>query len=57
MVAADGEVRRGDLMARCGVSREAARKALASLERAGLVRRDGAGRGVRYVPPRANVDT
>jgi len=48
-----GEVRRGDLMARCGISRELARKALLGLERAGVVRREGSGRGVRYVlaPP------
>jgi DNA-binding NtrC family response regulator len=44
-----GEVRRGDLMARCGISRESARKALLGLERAGAVRRDGRGRGTRYV--------
>jgi predicted HTH transcriptional regulator len=44
-----GEVRRGDLVARCGISRESARKALLSLERAGIVRREGSGRGVRYV--------
>jgi DNA-binding NtrC family response regulator len=45
-----GEVRRGDLMARCGISRESARKAMLGLERAGVVRREGSGRGVRYVP-------
>ena len=45
-----GEVRRGDLVARCGISRESARKALLGLERAGAVRREGRGRGVRYVP-------
>jgi DNA-binding NtrC family response regulator len=48
-----GELRRGDLMARCGISRESARKALLGLERAGVVQREGSGRGVRYVlaPP------
>jgi DNA-binding NtrC family response regulator len=49
-----GEVRRGDLVARCGISRELARRALLGLERAGAVRREGRGRGVRYVlAPRA----
>jgi len=52
-----GEVRRGDLVARCGISRESARRALLGLERAGIVRREGSGRGVRYVPvsPRTGV--
>jgi len=45
-----GEVRRGDLVARCGISREAARQALLGLERAGAIRREGSGRGARYVP-------
>jgi DNA-binding NtrC family response regulator len=45
-----GEVRRGDLVARCGISRESARRALLGLERAGVVRREGSGRGIRYVP-------
>jgi len=45
-----GEVRRGDLVARCGISREAARQALLGLERAGAIRRQGSGRGARYVP-------
>jgi predicted HTH transcriptional regulator len=45
-----GEVRRADLVARCGISREAARRALLGLERAGVVRREGSGRGTRYVP-------
>jgi DNA-binding NtrC family response regulator len=49
LVESRGEVRRGDLIARCGVSREAARRALAGLERAGSVRREGSGRGARYV--------
>ncbi|MGH2359434.1 MAG: sigma 54-interacting transcriptional regulator [bacterium] len=45
-----GAVRRGDLVARCGISRETARKALLDLERAGALRREGRGRGVLYVP-------
>ena len=45
-----GEVRRRDLAARCGISRESARRALLGLERAGIVRREGSGRAVRYVP-------
>ena len=45
-----GEMRRADLVARGGSSLESARKALLGLERAGAVRRDGSGRGVRYVP-------
>ena len=36
-----GAVRRGDLMARCGISRGSARKALLGLERAGVLRREG----------------
>ena len=44
-----GEVRRGDLMARCGISRESARRALLGLERAGAVWREGRGRRTRYV--------
>jgi len=35
---------------RCGISRESARKALLGLDRAGAVRREGRGLGVRYVP-------
>jgi len=49
MALSRGQVRRGDLVARCGISRESARKALLGLERAGAVRREGRGRGVRYV--------
>jgi DNA-binding NtrC family response regulator len=44
-----GEVRRGDLVARCGISPEAARRALLGLERARVVSRVGSGRAVRYV--------
>ena len=43
-----GEVQRADLIARCGVSRETARRALVELERAGMVTREGGGRGTRY---------
>ena len=45
------EVRRRDLMARCGISREVARRALASLVERGLLQRVGRGRGARYVLP------
>jgi DNA-binding NtrC family response regulator len=44
-----GAVRRRDLVARGGISPEVARRALLGLERADLVRREGRGRGVRYV--------
>jgi DNA-binding NtrC family response regulator len=44
------EVRRAELVARCGISREVARRELAGLVRAGLLRRIGTGRGVRYAP-------
>jgi DNA-binding NtrC family response regulator len=44
------EVRRADLVARCGISREGARRELAGLVRAGLLKRMGAGRGIRYAP-------
>jgi DNA-binding NtrC family response regulator len=47
LVSSGGEVRRGDLVARCGISREAARKELAGLGRAGAGRREGSGRGAR----------
>jgi len=43
------EVRRGDFMARCGISRAVAKRELAGLVRAGLLWRRGSGRGVRYV--------
>jgi DNA-binding NtrC family response regulator len=46
---ARGEVRRADLVARCRVSHEVARRALASLARLGLLRRVGLGRATRYV--------
>jgi len=49
LAASRGEVRRGDLAARCGISPEAARRALLGLERAGVVRRVGRGRAARYV--------
>jgi DNA-binding NtrC family response regulator len=48
IVAERREVRRGDIMARCGISREVARRELAGLVRAGLLRRAGGGRGTRY---------
>ena len=44
------EVRRRDVIARCRISREVARRELAGLVRLGLLRRVGLGRGVRYVP-------
>jgi two-component system response regulator HupR/HoxA len=44
------EVRRRDIIARCRISREVARRELAGLVRLGLLRRVGAGRGARYVP-------
>jgi predicted HTH transcriptional regulator len=47
-----GVVRRRDLVARFGVSREAARGDLGRLVTAGLLRRSGTGRGSRYVPVR-----
>jgi DNA-binding NtrC family response regulator len=50
VLAARGEVRRRDVAERCGISSEAARRALLGLERAGAVRREGSGRGARYVP-------
>ena len=50
MAASRGQVQRGELAARCQISPEAARRALRALERAGVVRREGAGRGARYVP-------
>jgi two-component system response regulator HupR/HoxA len=49
IAAARGQVRRGDLTARCGVSTESARKYLVGLVERGLLRRAGGGRGVRYV--------
>jgi DNA-binding NtrC family response regulator len=43
-------VRRRDLMGRCRISREAARRHLTSLVSRGLLRRVGRGRATRYVP-------
>jgi predicted HTH transcriptional regulator len=43
------EVRRRDVIARCRISREVARRELAGLVRLGLLRRVGLGRGARYV--------
>lgn len=40
-----GEVRRGALVSRCGISRESARKALLGLVRTGAVQREGSGAG------------
>jgi DNA-binding NtrC family response regulator len=44
------EVRRRDLIARCRISREMARRELVGLVRLGLLRRIGFGRGAHYVP-------
>jgi two-component system, NtrC family, response regulator AtoC len=44
------EVRRRDLIARCHISREVARRELVGLVRLGLLRPMGSGRGARYVP-------
>ena len=54
-----GAVRRRDLVARGGISPEVARRALLGLQRAGLVRREGSGRGVRYVlaPPAVGLSS
>ena len=49
IVARRGEVRRRDLVARFGISREAARRQLVALARVGVLRRVGSGRGSRYV--------
>ncbi len=49
IAAVRGEVRRGDLMATCGLSTESARRALVALVARGVLRRLGGGRGVRYV--------
>jgi len=56
IAAARGEVRRGDLTARCGISTESARKQLVELVERGLLRRAGGGRGVRYVLARQRID-
>ena len=57
MAAARGEVRRADVMQRCGVSRELARRTLVDLVRQGLLRRIGVGRGrgIHYVRLRARA--
>ena len=52
-----GTVRRADIIARFGMSREAARRDLTALVRAGLLERCGGGRGTIYRPIRATVDT
>jgi len=49
LAGASGGVRRGELMAHCGISREAARRTLASLVERRRVRRLGSGRGAWYV--------
>ena len=51
LVTDGGAVSRGDLVRRFGVSRETARLELGRLVVAGLLRRVGAGRWVRYVRP------
>ena len=58
LAAAGGGVRRGELMAHCGISREAARRTLASLVGRRLLRRLGSGRGAWYVlqTPDGTVD-
>jgi len=56
IAAARGELRRGDLTARCGISTESARKQLVELVERGLLRRAGGGRGVRYVLARQGID-
>ena len=50
IVAERREVRRSDVIARCRISREVARRELIGLVRLGLLRRIGFGRGTRYVP-------
>jgi DNA-binding NtrC family response regulator len=44
-----GEVRRADLMSRCGISTESARRDLVALAARGVLKRLGQGRGVRYI--------
>lgn len=44
------EVRRRDVVARCSVSHEVARRALVGLVQLRLLRRVGLGRAARYVP-------
>lgn len=50
IVSEQREVRRRDIVARCRISREVARRELVGLVRLGLLRRIGLGRGARYVP-------
>jgi DNA-binding NtrC family response regulator len=50
LASSHGAVRRSDLVSQDGVSRESARRALHGLEKVGVVRREGSGRAVRYVP-------
>ena len=50
IVSEQHEVRRRDIVARCRISREVARRELAGLVRLGLLRRIGLGRGARYMP-------
>jgi DNA-binding NtrC family response regulator len=50
LASAGGGVRRETLMERCGISRETARRALASLVELGLMRRLGSGRAAWYGP-------
>lgn len=57
IAAARGEVRRSDLIARCGISRESARKYFVGLVARKLLRRVGSGgRGVRYTLTRPRTD-
>jgi DNA-binding NtrC family response regulator len=57
IAAARGEVRRSDLITRCGISTESARKYFVGLVERKLLRRVGSGgRGVRYVLVRRRVD-
>jgi DNA-binding NtrC family response regulator len=56
IAAARGGVRRSDLVKRCGISTEAARKYFLGLVERRLLRRVGGGRGVRYVLVRQRVD-
>ncbi len=57
IAAARGEVRRSDLIARCGISTESARKYFVALVERKLLRRVGSGgRGVRYVLTRPRSD-
>ena len=49
LAAAGGGVRREDVIERCGISRESARRALASLVELRLLRRLGSGQGAWYI--------